>query len=241
MASDLIKLKKEAIKLGMDKSTARGANRSTLQNFIDGAGKAPAKKKGSTTTTAAKMKASTSSTTRKKAAPAAKKSASTGKAKRAAVKPKAKARRNSSNDGGRNMIGSLDFTVEDGWNPRANSPVAVIFKAIKKTKGNVDKAFDILAPNVRDFVSTKKADGTKRTKDEMHKMLRYRINRTIWQFAMQTGQHEASTNRVEYGTGDYASKTRKPARKAANTRKNSKPNTRKAAAKPKGRAKAKRR
>jgi len=239
MASDLIKLKKEAIKLGMDKSTARGANRSTLQNFIDGAGKAPAKKKGSTTTTAAKKKASTSSTTRKKAAPAAKKSASTGKAKRAAVKPKAK--RNSSNDGGRNMIGSLDFTVEDGWNPRANSPVAVIFKAIKKTKGNVDKAFDILAPNVRDFVSTKKADGTKRTKDEMHKMLRYRINRTIWQFAMQTGQHEASTNRVEYGTGDYASKTRKPARKAANTRKNSKPNTRKAAAKPKGRAKAKRR
>ncbi len=227
--SDILKLKKQAISLGMDKSEARGANRSTLQKFIDGAGKggkAPAKKKSGGTTVAKKKANSTTTSTRKKTAPAAKKSATTGKAKRAA-KPKA----NASNGGGRNMIGKLDFSVTDGWNPRSGSPVETIFRAIKKHKGNVDKAFETLKPNIRDFVSTKQANGTKRTKDEMERMLRYRINRTIWQFAMQTGQHEASTDRVQYGTGAYATTRKKATRKASSAKRNTKPNTRKAARK----------
>lgn len=221
MAENVLKLKKEAIRLGMDKSEARGANRSTLESFIASASKSPAKKKGGTVAkkkatatpkkgkVAAKKNSTTATKSRSKSAPAAK-SAKAGKAKRPT------AAKNTGN-GGRHMIGSLDFSVTDGWNPRDGSPVAVIFKALKKARGDVNKAFEALRPDVRDFVSSKKADGTKRTKDEMLAMLRYRINRTKFQFALQTGQHVSSTDRVEYGTGDYASTRKKGARRAAKT------------------------
>lgn len=231
MAENVLKLKKEAIRLGMAKSDARTATRSVLENFISSAGKnGVAKKKAATTAkkkaapAKAKKTATTAKKTRPKSAPAAKKSATTGKAKRPAA-----ARKNTTNgSGGRHLIGSLDFSVEDGWNPREGSPVAVIFKALKKARGNVDKTFDALKGDVRDFVSTKKADGTKRTKDEMLAMLRYRINRTRFQFALQTGQHESSTDRVQYGTGDYATVRKvKPKRTAKRTTAKAKPNTRK--------------
>jgi hypothetical protein len=232
MATDVLKLKKQAISLGMDKSQARSANRSTLEAFIAKAGKPKssgvAKKKG---TTVAKKKAAPAKKgnrpTGKAKAPAAKKSATTGKAKRANSRKVV-----NSGNGGRHVIGSLDFSVTEGWAPREGSPVAVIFKALKKCKGNVDRTFDALAPNYRDFVSARKADGSKRSKDEMLTMLRYRINRTKFQFALQTGQHQSSTERVQYGTGDYAS-TRK---KKATPKRNIKPNTRKAPAKSKAKA-----
>ena len=43
-------------------------------------------------------------------------------------------------------------------------------------------------------------------------MLRYRISRTAFDFAVRTGQHEPSDNRVEYGTGGTGNGTFKHAK-----------------------------
>ena len=217
MAANILKLKKDAVKAGMPKAEAMKATRPTLEAFLSEAAsggskkKVPAKKKAAP----AKKKATKNSTpAAKKSAPGAKKSATPKKA----GKPK----RQTSQDGGRNMVGSLDFSVTEGWNPREGSPVAVIFKALKKNRGNVAKTVEQLLPNVKDFVSSKKKDGTKRDKQEMRNQLLYRVNRTRWEFARRTGQHDPSENRVEYGTGPYA-QANKP--KKRSTPKRSKPNT----------------
>lgn len=211
MAENVLVLKKKAVKAGMDKKEAMKASRAQLEEFLSGSSKPKAAKKKTKGT--AKKKTATKKTTKK---------GTTKKTKTAtAKKSKTKTRKSNSSDGGRNMIDNLDFTNTDGWNPREGSPVNVIFKAIKKFKGNVDKATDHLLPNAKDFVSTKKQDGTKRTKDEMRDALRYRVNRTKWEFATRTGQHEASENRVEYGTGAYAQNSKTKKRKA------SKPKTKK--------------
>jgi hypothetical protein len=58
-------------------------------------------------------------------------------------------------------------------------------------------------------------DGSKRSLDSAHEMLKYRISRTAWDFAMKTGQHAAATNRAEYGEGQRKNKPKAaPARKA---------------------------
>lgn len=112
--------------------------------------------------------------------------------------------------GGRNMIEDVDFSVTDGWNPRPGSPPDLIVKSLKKHKGNRSKVHAALAPKVFDFVGKKMADGTKRNKESALKMLAYRISRTAFDFAIRTGQHEASTNRVQYGTGDTGQGLFKP-------------------------------
>jgi hypothetical protein len=238
MAESVLVLKKKAIAAGMSKTDAIKADRSTLENFISKNSKsgstAPAKKKATGTRTVAKKKTTTAkapakqapvakkATATRKATPAAKKSTTTGKAKRSPA----------TSDAGRHMIGSLNFSDTEGWNPREGSPVNDIFKALKKCRGDVDKATALLMPNAKEFVSLKKADGTRRTKAEIGKLLRYRVNRTKFEFARRTGQHESSANRVQYGTGDYASaskpKRKAPARKAPAAK--AKPNTRKAPA-----------
>lgn len=234
MAESVLVLKKKAIAAGMSKTDAIKADRSTLENFISSNSKsgstAPAKKKATSAAPAAKKKATTAparkapvakkATPARKSAPAAKKSATTGKAKRPTA----------TSDSGRNMIGSLNFSNTDGWNPREGSPVNDIFKALKKSRGDVDKATALLLPNAKDFVSLKKSDGSKRTKDEVASLLRYRVNRTKFEFARRTGQHESSGNRVQYGTGAYATKAPAKATRKAPAAK-AKPNTRKAAAK----------
>ena len=229
MAESVLELKKRAKKAGMPTDEARKATRAQLEDFLSN-GSGPVKKKGAAkkTTTTAK-KSSKNSTTKKsaqKTAPAASrkaKSATTGKAKRAA---------SNGNGSGRHMVGTLDFNETDGWNPRENSPVNAIFKALKRFKGNVDKATDHLMPNARDFVSTKKADGSKRTKGEIEKLLRYRVLRTRFEFARRTGQHESSAERVEYGTGDYATtRSKKKGRKAAPAKNTRKASTKKPTAK----------
>lgn len=116
--------------------------------------------------------------------------------------------------GGRNTLDSVDFNSTDGWNPREGSAPDRIIRALKKARGNREKAFEALKGDVKDFVNPKKADGTKRTKDEMHDMLKYRISRTLWDFAMRTGQHESATNRVEYGTGGTGQGIWKPAKRS---------------------------
>jgi uncharacterized low-complexity protein len=46
-------------------------------------------------------------------------------------------------------------------------------------------------------------------------MLRYRISRTLFDFAVQTGQHEVAKNRVQYGTGGTGQGVWKPAKRQA--------------------------
>lgn len=241
MAVDVLKLKRQAVAAGMDKDEARKATRAALEAFLaDGGKKAPAKKSGTVakkkttgTGTPARKPAAKKAPVRKPAAkPAAKKSAPTkAPARKPATKAGAAKRPVTNSDAvGRHQIETLDFSATDGWNPRSGSAVDVIFRALKKVRGNTEKAFDILLPNIADFVGPKKQDGTKRTKADRENMLRYRINRTKFDFAVKTGQHEVATERVEYGTGAYATTRAKSAPRKAPARAASKPNTRKPAA-----------
>lgn len=144
----------------------------------------------------------------RKSAPA--RSRKSGKAKRSATATR-------SNGyvakGGRNMIEDVDFSITDGWNPRPGSPPDLIVKALKKARGNREKVFEALKGNVFDFVGRKNAKGEKRSKADAEAMLRYRISRTMFDFAIRTEQHEPSANRVQYGTGDTGQGIFKPAKR----------------------------
>jgi hypothetical protein len=128
--------------------------------------------------------------------------------------------RKTTDNGGRRLLGKLNFSKTDGWNPREGSIVADIFDALKMHKGDREKAYDQLLKwtqgSLSDWVPLKKPNGVKRTKKEQETMLRYRIARTLWDFAIQTGQHVKSENRAEYGSGNGNAKPatrrgRKPA------------------------------
>jgi hypothetical protein len=106
----------------------------------------------------------------------------------------------SNGNGGRFLLSGVNFSQTDGWNPREGSVPDVIVKALRKAKGNRDKAFDALRPKLDSLVLKKTRDGRTRTKDERIDYLRYLISRNAWAFALATGQHERSENRAEYGT-----------------------------------------
>lgn len=137
------------------------------------------------------------------------------------AQPRKPARKPVVDGAGRYLLESIDYTETDGWNPRAGSAPDRIVKALRRFRGNREKVFDFLTPNVWDFVGRTKRNGDKRTKAEALDMLRYRIARTDWEFATRTGQHQKSENRAEYGsqTGNGNSKpkttTRKTVAKAA--------------------------
>jgi hypothetical protein len=142
----------------------------------------------------------------------------------------AKRSSNSNGNGGRNTLDSIDFNQTDGWNPRTDSAPDRIIKCLKKFRGNRTKAFEALKDDVWYFVQKKKTNGEKRTKAEAHEMLKWRISRTLWDFAMRTGQHEASANRVVYGTGGTGEGVFKRA-KAGRAQSGSKPAAKKTGAK----------
>lgn len=121
-------------------------------------------------------------------------------------------------DAGRAMIERIDYSVEhENWNPRPDSPVAAIWKSLKRHRDDVEKVFNDLLPNLWDFVGKEKRDGSKRTRAEAEAVLKYRINRTRFEYAVRTGQHKVATNRVKYGEGQYA--TGKPKRTVERTKK----------------------
>jgi hypothetical protein len=191
MAESLVKLKKRAKKAGMDAATARSATREQLESFLSNGTSTKKKNKKA-------VKKATSKKTNSKPASSKKKSS----------KPKASS--NGSGDAGRLAVGKIDYTVEhDDWKPRKGSPVDIIFRALKKRRDNIEKVYDDLKGRYKEFSTPTKPDGTKRTKAEMLANLRYRINRTRFEFAVRTGQHEAATNRVKYGTGAYAKENKK--------------------------------
>jgi hypothetical protein len=191
-----------------------------INGFGGGNGDAPraakksAVKKAAAKKAAAKKSKVISKSASSKSAPAAK-SAKSGKAKRpTAVKTQAKG---TDGPSGRHLLDGVDFSDTDGWNPREGSAPDRIVKALKKFRGNRSKVFDFLVDDVWDFVGKKKADGSKRSKPDAEEMLRYRISRTAFDFAVRTGQHEPSENRVQYGTGGTGDGVWKP-KKAATTK-----------------------
>lgn len=239
MAENVLKLKKQAVSLGMDRDAAKRANRKQLEDFISNAkdGKSsggkklakkkhapetPAKKTGAKKKTAAKPERKKTAEKPSRKAPAAKKSAKkAGEAKRPS---------NADNNGvGRISLGSIDWNAtSDEWNPKPGGPVERLFKALKKRRGDVDKAFDDLKGDVWDFVGKKLRNGEKRSKESAHAMLRYRLNRTKFEFAVRTGQHQSATDRVEYGTGTYATTRRKGGKKTTSGKQDAKKPPRKA-------------
>lgn len=208
MAENIIKLRKRAVAAGMDAETARAAERPALEKYLKkNSSAAPSKpsKKKAKKSTVSKPKAA-----KKNSKPKAEKSSKPKKNS----KPSKKASKGNS-DVGRASIGKIDWTAtSDDWNPKNGSAVDRLFKALKKFKGNVEKAHAHLKGDVWEFVGKSKRDGTKRDKADGLAMLKYRLNRTKFEFATRTGQHSKGTNRVTYGEGDYAAATKKAARKA---------------------------
>jgi hypothetical protein len=234
VAENILKLKKRALEAGMPKADAMKADRKQLDEFLADGGKKATKK------VVAKKKATPAKKSTKKA-PARKATAEKKPSTKKQTRKPAK-RENTSDGLGRLNIEELDWTAEsDEWQPRKGGPVERLFKALKRSKGNVDKAYDMLASDVYDFVGKTKRDGTKRNKQEAQAMLRYRLNRTKFEFAIRTGQHESasSENRAAYGTGDYATVRKvKPARKASTRKVSSKKVTSKAGQKKSARRKS---
>lgn len=121
-------------------------------------------------------------------------------------------------DAGKYFIQKLKFTGYDKevWNPRPDSITGIVFASAKKHKGDREAVYAELKTgwNKAPLNLHKKRDGERRTKDEALKYLGYAISRTLWDFAIKTGQHEKSDNRIEYGTGPNADvRKKKPARK----------------------------
>lgn len=198
-------LRQKAKRSGMPSAEARTASREKLEAFLNGSGskKTGRKvvKKATTRTTGRKVvKKST-----RKSAPA--QSRTSGKAKRPttkATKPKATPRatrtRDTNGDPGRNMIDRLDYSNvdPDDWNPSKESATGRIYALLKKFKDNVDKVYDAIVEDddLFNFVAPKKTRlGNKRTVEDQHATVAYRINRTRFDFAKATGQHESATNR----------------------------------------------
>jgi hypothetical protein len=199
-------LRKQAREQGIPFSELRGlTTEEEIQAVIDshsGKSSRPVVKKKSRATVAAKKK----TTARKSAArkstakrsTAKRTTAKTTARKSTARKSAASARRS---EGGRNLIESVDFSQTDGWNPREDSAPDRIFRALKRARGNRQKAFEILLPDLWDFVNKTDSRGERNSKAKAEWLLRYRISRTLWDFAKKTGQHEPASNRATYGEG----------------------------------------
>lgn len=218
MAS-LALLRKKAKAAGIAASLIKSATtpdelQSIIEDHTSDNGSRPRKKKS------AVAKKKTSKTTTRKKASARK--ASGRKSAPARSKGTAKRRATTTDNGGRNMLGRVNFSKTEGWNPREGSAVEAIFKSLKRHKGDREKVFTELRKNIGDFVATKNAKGEKLSMSDREAKLRYRISRTLWDFAFQTGQHEPSENRAEYGTAGTGAGTWKPAdqrkRKATTTK-----------------------
>ena len=211
MATLKRQLQLKAKAAGVSASAIRGASSvAELKALIAGANGTPRK---STARKAVRKAVTVKKSRTATKSPAAK--STRGKAKRASTTPKAR----SNGKSGRNLIDTVDYDRTKGWNPRKGSAPDRIMKALKKARGNREKAFEALRADVWDFVGKVKRNGEKRTKGEAEDMLRYRISRTLFDFVTQTGQHKTSKNRIEYGTGENAKankpKRGRPAKKAA--------------------------
>jgi hypothetical protein len=227
----LATLRKEAKGLGIPAAKIRQArdDRDALQELIDNFNSngtsTSSKKRGAVKKAVAAKKKSAKKTPKR--APARKASAKTAQRKPSPAKSrtsgKAKRTTTATADSGRYTLDGVNFSETDGWNAREGSGPDRIVKALRKFRGDRTKAFEYLLPSVWDFVGRKKRDGSKRSKSDALAMLKYRISRTAFDFAIATGQHESSSNRVEYGTGGTGQGVWKPAGKRASAKRSAAP------------------
>lgn len=248
MATPLAKLREQAKRLGITASQIRSADRDELEGLIEDAQaprkprkKAVAKKSTRTATrrTTTARKPAGRKPARKSATKSVPAKSARGTAKRQTTRRAATKATGNSNGykakGGRNLLDGVDYSETEGWNPRPGTAPDRIVKALRKFRGNREKVFDFLVDDIGDFVKPKKSDGSAWVKGDgpgtRKGMLRYRISRTAWQFALATGQHETASNRVEYGTGGTGTGTFKRAksRTKASTTKTARKSTRKPA------------
>jgi hypothetical protein len=227
MAASILELKEQAHKLGIPSSLIRANlhDRAELQKVIASfekgkahvesvTAKAKAKpqiqKKGATMAVKAKAKV-------KAAAKRGRPKGSTNKAKATATvvkrgrgRPKGSTnksksvatrtvRKSSNGDAGRNILGRINFKKRTGWNPREGSATFIIFEALVANDADREKVYKKLAKRAgKLFPNAANPDA----------MLKYRIARTLFDFAVQTGQHTKATNRAEYGTAGTGNGTR---------------------------------
>lgn len=236
MPENILTLRKRAADAGM--KDAKTAKREEMEAFLTKrekanprkAAAAPAKKAAGKAAPARKSNSKSSgkaapakATPPKKAASTKSPAKSTSKSGTAKRTPSAAKANNGAADlgVGRAMIDvkSLDFKGydTDAWKPREGKSTAIFFKALVRAKGNVEKAAESLTDQLNTLVPAKAPDGTKRTMEQRRSLLRFNLNRTLWRFAMATGQHTKGGNRHKYGTGDYANGNGKkaPGKKAA--------------------------
>jgi hypothetical protein len=216
-------LRKKAREIGVDGTAIRKAKTADeLQALImdavmNGTSGGSTTQVSQTTRPARKQKTAARKPVRRSSAKSAVKSkpaaqsATTGKAKRTT---------SDDEDRGRNELVGIDFKKTAGWNAREGSAPDVIIQALRHFKGDRAQVFAELKKDIWDYVGKKMRDGSKRTMASAEEMLRYRISRTAWDFAMKTGQHQASTNRKEYEftNGKTASKPTKAAAKPQKAR-----------------------
>lgn len=222
-------LRKEAKALGIPTPAIRGATTAPeLEEVIaafsgQGSGNSKPRKKATVRKKATKGR-TVKRTTSRKSAPAAK--STQGKAKRptATTKRASKAAASNGNKGGRHLLEAVEYDpLMEGWNAREGSAPDMIIRALKKFRGNREKVFTSLLPHIGDFMGMRKRDGSKRTKSERENMLRYRISRTAWEYAVRTGQHDPSQNREKYGTagtgmGTWVPSDLRPVKRASQKR-----------------------
>jgi hypothetical protein len=232
MAKTLAELRKVAKELGITPAVIRGATSADELASVIADHRADSKPKAAAKKKVAAKKKGNSSSGRKSAPVKSTKKSGTTKRQTTTV---AKGSNGYVPKGGRNLLDGVDFTETDGWNARENSAPARIIAALRKARGNREKAFDALKGNIHDFVSKKMADGSKRSKADSEKMLRYRIARTAWDFAIKTGQHDIAENRVEYGTGGTGEGVFKRRKSSGNSKTKSAPARKSSARKSAGR------
>jgi len=192
------------------KASSPAALQSLIMDVIMNGGGAPAATPARKTKTTPTRKATTPTRKAPAKTPAKKTARTDSPAKKAAAVKKVAA---TNGDAGRHVLRGIDYSVTDNWNARPGSIPDLIIKSLKKYRGDREKVFNALVDDIWSYVGRKMADGSKRTMASAEDMLRYRISRTAWDFAMKTGQHEAATNRAEYGQGTRP-KAKAPAKKA---------------------------
>src|SRR5436189_448316 len=165
--------RKAAEKAGFTRTEIRGKTMAQLSRMIGNGDKPKPRKKAAVAKAVSApvrrgrppVRKSASS----KSAPAAKSRATGGKAKRPTATKRTVTASTYVPKGGRNVLGKLDYTLTDGWNPRVESAPDLILRALRKAKGNRERAFEILVPNPGKissydvFMSRTKTNGEKRT------------------------------------------------------------------------------
>jgi hypothetical protein len=267
MASEMIALRRQAQKANvagyksMSVEELRSALASGKTATVTKDGAKSKRKSAAVVKTATKRKTSSA-----KSAPAAK-STKKGEAKRPTTKrkstPKAEkpkrgrppgsrnkakatatrkpAARKNGEGGTRNLIdtSAIDWSAE--WSGGSTGIRQIIFKALKKRKGNRKKVFEDLQDQAVKMWP-KDGQGRKRSKASAEAMLKWNISRVAFDFVMATGQHKIAKDNAHHsraqanGSGKAMAAPKKRGRPKGSGKSTTKPASRQKASQ--GRAKA---